>query len=562
MTTAIKLKSLGARRRNLSALRFPSRMRPVVKFKFNIAPRPQLFKSDIKLQKGGLVKLQALRNPGEFGRIVPSGEPTSDNKGDWACSITPWKGEITSREPAVLNPNFHLMYPGAVYDYRHIADGSYKTLGYARKPLTVNVDGVNFSKPAVKVNQPSQASIRQAIAAIKGSQKVQGGTRTYGAAFEVLSEEDLFLRTAGSGYYLGFGGSHQVDYGSTRKSHQYFIEVSQAYYTVSVDDTVNEPSDFFVTKAEQPTNPDAVEESKIDPNWVYVESVTYGRLLQVMIQSDEALETMGIDVEAHADMIVAGGEGSMSLDQRNLLKKATITVSAIGGRGDLAGKLVNSSFDELRGRIDQFFSGTDDEVPIAYGLRTLDGALVGTHIATDFKSRQCAPVATRYKVTWQDVRCIRANDQNRSGDTEETQLFVRVRAWDGKGNDLVDIEKKNANVVNTAKASKQTNGLIGTSWTFVEGSSNQPIPLDMEHPRRDFSHRHLTFKIPAGDKNAKIGIRADVVEFDDIDGDDHFADEAKTFTIAEVGSGKNVKLLCTDGGSRIEFGFRIEPIYE
>lgn len=563
MPSPIKFSPLSARRPNLAGMIRPSVLRPQVKFKFTILPKKELFTSTVSLDKGGRVSVQALRNPPNYGKIVPSGpEQKSAPQGNWACTLTPFSGEIQSREPVVLNPNFHVMYPGATYDYKHIADGSYRALPYARKPITINVDGVNFSKPAVTVNNPSQASVRQAIAAIKGSQTLQGGSRTFGQAFQVLSEEDLFMRTAGSGYYLGFGGSHAVDYSSSRKSYQYFLEVSQAYYTVSVDDTINEPSDFFVTKAEQPGNTDALDESKIDPNWVYVESVTYGRMLQVMIQSDVALETMGIDVEAHADMLVAGGEGSFSLDQRSLLDKTSITIAAIGGNATYAGKLVNSTFKELRGRVDQFFEGTNDEMPIAYSLRTLDGALVGTRMTADFTSRQCAPVAERYKVTWKYVRCLQANDQNRSGDTEETQLLVRIRAWDGQGRDILDEDKRNKAMLDAAAMEKKTGLDLPDRWTFVEGNSNNPVLLDHKTPQRDFSHRHLTFKIPAGDKKAKIGIRADVVEFDDIDANDQFSDEAKSYTIGDVGAGKMVKLLSTDGGSRIEFGFYIEPIYE
>lgn len=556
MPDPISIKPVQRRSLNLSTMQRPARLRPIVRFKFKMPVKKELATAKLNLKRGGQISLTALRNPSEFGKIVPKADPAKDPaNGNWACSVTQWSGDIISREAAILNPNFHLMYPGATYKYESIADGSYKALPYARKPITVSVDGVNFSKPAVTVTAPSQSTIREAIAKIKGSQKAKGGTRTFGSTFEVLSEEDLVLRTGGSGYFLGFGGSHQFDYKSERKSHRYFIEVSQAYYTVSVDDTVNEPTDFFFSKTEAPGKADAIEDNKVDPNWVYVESVTYGRLLQLMIESDESLESVGLDIEAHANMIVAGGEGTFSMDQKNRLQKSTITLTAIGGQGDLAGQLVNSTFADLRGRIDRFFSGTDDEVPISYGLRTLDGALVGTRMTTDFTSRQCSPVASKYKVTWQNVFCERSNDQDSDTNPEDCQLLVRVRAWDGKGKDVVDIAGKNAAMLNGIKLG------MNNLWTFVEGSSDHEIALKTGD-RRDCSHRHLTFLMSANDKSAKFGIRADVHEFDGIDGDDDFLDQAKTYSVAEVGNGKNVVLTCTHGLSKIVFNLRIEPVFE
>ncbi|WP_162932674.1 thiol-activated cytolysin family protein [Solimonas sp. K1W22B-7] len=555
MPEAINVKAV---RINPALLRATARLRPQVKFKFQVPKRAELFAAPVKLAHGGTVNVTALRNPTASSRTSRKSSGTG-NQGAWACSTASYSMEIISREAAVLNPNFANMYPGAVYDYKEIANGSYKPLPYTRKPISINVDGMTFAKAAMTVPHPSQSTIRQAIATMKGSQKAQGGSRTFGSSFEVLSEEDLFIRTGGSGYFLGFGGSHQVDYKSNRKSYKYFIDVAQTYYTIGVDDTVNEPSDFFVTKAEQPSSKDALDEAKIDPNWVYVEDVAYGRLLQVMFESDEDLETVGIDVKAHANLLVAGGEGSLSSDQRSMLSRTTITLAAIGGKAEYAGKLVNSTFADLRRRVDDYFGGANDEVPIAYSLRTLDGSLVGTKMMTEFTSRQCSPLATKYKVTWKNVRCLRSDDQDSNSNPEDTKLLVRIRAWDGKGKDIVDQAKINLPMLQMQEVMKAAGKEL---WTFGKGNEDHPVELATGEVR-DFSTNYLVFPITPGDKNAKIGIRADVLEYDGFgDVDDNFADEAKSYTVADVGSGKDVKLLCTHDDSRIEFNFRIEPIYE
>jgi thiol-activated cytolysin len=523
--------------------------RSPVKFKFAKAPKPEVHEAKVHLKHGGVVKVAAVRNPASSVKIQKKGEPGKENGGNWACRIVHWTGDVVTRDAVILNANFDDMYPGATYEYASIANGSYKSLPYARKPLTINVDGIGFRKPAVKVAHPSKANIRQAIAEIKASERFHGGTRTFGWRGEVLSDEHLFLKTGGSGSFMGFGGSHDFNYRSNEKSHKYYLEIAQAYYTISVDDDVHEPSDFFVMKSEQPGNRDALAEQEVDPDWVFVESVTYGRLLQVMFECDESLESTGFDIEAHVDWLVLSAEANFSRKTKNLLSRSNITVAGIGGKADLAGKVVNSSFSDLHQRIDAFFGGKDDEVPIAYTLRTLDGAVVGTRMATDFTSRQCAPIAHKYKVTWTGVHCRNSDDADGA---EDTKLFVRMRAWDGKGRDIVDLEGKNKYLLSTPHPKR-------LPWTFIEGSEEHDIPLDTNESRS--FHHSLTFPIPTDDTGAKFAIRADVLEFDDTSDNDDFADQAKAFTVAEVGDGRDVTLLSTDDDSRIEFKFRIEPVF-
>jgi hypothetical protein len=514
----------------------------------------------MSLTQGGRVTIEAVRNPGEFVKFVPTAS-RREEQGNWACDVNNWSAEIITQESVIHNPNFTLLYPGAVFDYESIANGEYKSLPFARKPLSVTIDGVNFSKTAVRVANPSESTVRQAIADIKGSQRFPPGTNTASIATKVTSEEDLFIQTGGYGYFFGAGGSHRFNFANKNKSHKYFLEVIQVYYTLSVDDTVHEPSDFFVTKTEQPNNAKAISESQLDPNWVYVESVTYGRMLQVMFESDRSFESVNLDIEGHVNFLVTGGGADLTTNEKTLLAKSTMHVGAIGGQADLAGRVVNSTAADLRSNINKFFAGTDDERPIAFSLRTLDGAVVGTRMITEFTSRQCAPVADFYKVTWKNVRCRVSDDQNSRTDAEETKLMVRIRAFNGAGNEILDVDKLNADLMEFDKARKNIGLKLPLPWTFTKGNEKHPVMLQMGETR-DMSQHSIKFAIPLGDKNAKIGIRADVLEFDGLDSDDDFADESKTFSISEIGSGKKVELVCTEGDSRIHFTFMIEPVFE
>src|SRR5690606_27818264 len=259
-------------------------------------------------------------------KIVPKGNTKTESADGWNCEIKPWSGEIVSKEAAVLNNNFTKLYVGSIYKYESIADGSYQSLPYKRKPITIVATALNFQSPAKTVSNPSMSTIQTAVNSMVNSKTGRGSAKTFGQKFKVLSEEDLFIRTAGSGFFLGFGGSHDIKYKTSNKSHKYFIELYQNYYTISVDDTVHNPGDFFYLKSEHPENTDALSDLQVDPNWVYVDSVTYGRILRVMFESDWSFESVGIDIEAHANLLVAGGDASFNMQQKSILSKTSVTV--------------------------------------------------------------------------------------------------------------------------------------------------------------------------------------------------------------------------------------------
>jgi hypothetical protein len=168
-----------------------------------------------------------------------------------------------------------------------------------------------------------------------------------------------------------------------------------------------------------------------------------------------------------------------------------------------------------------------------------------------------------YKVTWKNIKCVRSDDQNDQDDAEETKAFVRIRAWNGAGKDILDVGKLNAPLLEVEKMNKKKGPNLPVPWTFTKGSQKHPLMLDTGEVR-DMSTHSIKFVVPSGDKNARIGIRADVLEFDGgfDDTNDDFADEVKFYQLSEIGKGKDVTLICTHEDSRIHFNFKIEQVSE
>lgn len=528
------------------------------KFKFKKLKKPVLSTTNIKLKGGGSVKVSMERNVPDMVKIVKDpnfSAQQSDN--NWTCSTVQYNGEVYNKDTVILNSNFTKIYPGAIYPFESIAIGDYKQPPFDRKPIIITTSNSGFKKNFIKVNEPSMATISQAITDMKKGAKI-AGKAMIGNVYEVLSEEDLFIRTGGSGYYLGFGGKHNIDFTKNNKTHKYLVEMFQSYYDIVVNDDANEPTDFFVLNTEEPNNPKAINEALIDPNWVYVDSVSYGRILYVLYESSESFSSFGIDVELYANFGIAGGEANLSEKQKSILKTTSVSVSTIGGPLIESALLVNpSSFEDLQKRIENYLNTSGGEAIISYTLRTLDQSTVGAKMVTQFTSRKCAPRASKYKLTWKKIVC-KVNDD--SGAAEEISAFLRVRALDGKGADILDIDKKNKAVVEYNKLSKAQKGVMPAPWTFIEGSKNNPLELT-EGGTWD-PEKSITFKIPKDDKKAKIAIRADVVEFDDSSANDHFADKIWEKKIVELSDNEEVILTCRHEASRIDFYIQIVPVYE
>jgi hypothetical protein len=526
-------------------------------FKFKVLPKKIIHSGKIGLIGGGSVNIEIGRNMSDYGNIVPvKGTDKTEQPGNWTCHVQQWDAEIISKDTAILNPQLTKIYVGGVYDFKSIADGSLKTVPYARKPIKIVSDNIHAKKAQVLVNSPSSGNIQAGVLELIGGAK-PGSSRTTGSTFEMLSEEDFFMRTGGSGYYLGFGGSHDFKFKDNKKSHKYVVEVYQAYYTIFVDDSINEPKDFFYIKGDS-SLPDAVDESKIDPDWVYVDSVTYGRMLYLIYESDFSFSEFGIDVNVYANIGFAGGEASLNEKQKKVLQTTSLTVGAIGGNPIFSGLLSNpSSFKDLQKRIDDYFKQTNDEAKIAFTLATLDQATVGARMITKYTSRQCAPRASKYRVTWNSV-INTVNDD--SGSSSEIKGYVRIKALEGNGNSILDVERKNEAVNNWEKLPKATRGLVPKPWTFTVGSSANP--LELREGANWNVNKHIDFKIPLDDQNAKIAIRVDVLEFDDSSANDHFVDNVWESKISELSDLTHVNLIARHDASRITFILTIEPIFE
>lgn len=526
-------------------------IRKVPRFKFKLAPSRLLFKQDITFSPKDKLTISYERNLKPYTELSVE-EKERENSNGWECRVHHVSGNFTSDHLVEMNYAISEIFLGGVYDIKDLVAGSPKTLPYARKPITVLINSHHFKKTSVKVKNPFKADVAEAVHQIIRSKDMSDTAISIGKMGQFDSFSSLLTNFSGSGHYLGFGGSHQLKFDSRQKTHKFFLEAKQLYYTLSMSNDVNEPEDFFHLKEEGSDLDDVISKDSINPNWVYVDSVGYGRMLYFIFESDNSYEGMDLDLKQYADYLLAAIELREEIRERVEKSNVSVQVVAIGGSPMSAGLLTGSNPQNYRKIIQKFFKEKNAEVPISYSLCTLDNQSVGTRLYVDYDSRKCHPIPIKYQVVWDSITC-KVNDDG--GDEEQVKAMVRIRAIDQNGSDIMDERKLNENLINHIKLGT---GMERVLWTFTKGNADNPLYL--KENKTVFINKSITFPTNQSKKLIRIGIRADIIEYD-FGPDDNFLDDSISVKVNEIDSDKLYFITCRHEASEIVFGFKILPLY-
>lgn len=526
-------------------------IRKVPRFKFKKLPSVRLFSQNLEFSPKDKVTISYERNLRPSSGIIPVNRGIEKTEG-WECDINHVSGTVTSDHLVEINDAVSKIFIGGVYNIKDLVAGSAKTLPFARKPITILIDSHHFKTASVRIEKPFKQDIREAVNKILRSKDMPDTAVSTGKMGQFDSVSSLLTNFSGSGHYLGFGGSHKIKFDSRSKTHKFYLEAKQLYYTLSVNNDVNEPEDFFHLKEEGGDVEDSISKVSIDPNWVYVDSVGYGRMLYFIFESDESYEGMDLDLKQYADYLAAAIELKEEVREKIQNKNVSMQVFAMGGSPLIVGVLTGADTENFRKEIVKYFKEKNAEVPISYSLCTLDNQAVGTHLYVDYDSRKCHPIPTKYKVVWESVSC-QVNDDG--GDGEQVRAMVRIRALDQSGKDVLDEDKLNLNLINHIKLET---GMWKDVWTFSKGNSDNPLYLKERRPV--YMNKSITFPMKGDKRIVKFGIRADITEYD-VGPNDDFHDDSLHLKVNEINPDKLYTVTCRHEASEIVFGFRVIPIY-
>ncbi|MEH6813139.1 MAG: thiol-activated cytolysin family protein [Motiliproteus sp.] len=280
------------------------------------------------------------------------------------------------------------LWPGSILQSRPYINGHFAQLPIAdQAPIALTIN-ISIPEPSVTVENPSYETMQTAISTLvaRGKGTSIPAVASYNSR-EVYSLEQLLLDFNLSAKYMNQNAKASLKINSkieTKTISAYFV---QNMFTVSVP-TPRTPSSYFNTiSMDDIENQEAQDRIGKNNPPLYVESVSYGRILLFTMTSTHSES----DIQAALDYAYTGGadvDAKTKAHYKNVLSTAEINVVPYGGRWEDAAQLIKSA------NIRDYFSDKEPPlttaVPISYKLNTLArGETAKVAEVTSYTQREC-----------------------------------------------------------------------------------------------------------------------------------------------------------------------------
>lgn len=338
----------------------------------------------------------------------------------WEQVNIPWRCDILEKnlvksldEIIAVGTNQGKMWPGALIQGNSLETGDLKLINAKRAPITINSDLI-INNTFREIAVPNSVNVQQAIAEmqIEAGNMEEGNQAGAGQMSFEISESATFsqsmLSMGISGGFtepqsqVGLSGSAEVSQTRDAKTHTIVAKFIQKKFTVRLaDDLISNASEFFddSTIMNDINNMETNGELGSDNIPLYIESVTYGRILLFTLEStsvSSAEELSGALNASFADYVEGGA--SFTDDQRTILENSTSRIYSAGGTEEGANAAI--------GGLDwsKFFvaAPVSTTVPISFKVRTVNGkkiAKLNNNIIFEQRTNCDEPIAYNIKVT-------------------------------------------------------------------------------------------------------------------------------------------------------------------
>jgi hypothetical protein len=284
-----------------------------------------------------------------------------------------------------VGTNFGIIWPGAIIQGKSLKTGDLKLLNVTdkRAPITLTTN-LPLSKTSITIT-PNSSTAQQAIAdfMIAAGEMPEGSQAGAGILSFHVEEATTFKQSMlqmgiSAGFTepessVGLEGSLTVEQSRKQSTHTVVAKFIQEMFTVRVaDDLIPTPSDFFSTDFSIADLENLEDDGEIgDDNIpVYIESVTYGRIMVFSLKSETVSSANKLISELEASMAdYAKLGGEYSDEHEEIFSTASHRVFSAGGTDDAANAAI-ASLDWSR-----FFvkSPASAAVPISFVAKTLNG---------------------------------------------------------------------------------------------------------------------------------------------------------------------------------------------
>jgi hypothetical protein len=334
------------------------------------------------------------------GHEPVTSEETTASGDLYTCTTTPYSLTQNPDEIALHNPDAAVLWPGAlIRGGSHLTVGSLELLAVSREkraPLGISIQGGGVlgipGGVSTIVEQPVGSTIReginQIVANTLGADVAVGAGASSFSSVESYSSMQALLALGLDARYLGAEVSGRLNYSQDANEHTYTAYFVQRLFTVAID-LPERPASLFA---------DAVSAADLvalgigaDNLPLYIDSVSYGRILIFSFTSSDSRERIAAALEFSYNSPVGGVDGFAEAELQETLSTARIEVFALGGPNTGVQNMIRA------GNLAAYFEAplaVNQVEPISFTLRNLgDNRLARVASTTEYDVKECAPVA-------------------------------------------------------------------------------------------------------------------------------------------------------------------------
>jgi hypothetical protein len=314
------------------------------------------------------------------------------------CSVFERKMTSTIRNFLSVGTNFGTIWPGAMIQGNSLKTGELQPINTNQKraPITLTTD-IALEKTSIII-EPNSVNAQQAIADFMLAANEFPEGRGAGTMSFLVEEATTFVQAMrqmgiSAGFTepeskVGMEGSLTVATDRSNSSHTVMAKYVQEMFTIRVaDDLIGTPADFFNDDFTMSDLQDMETAGELGDDNIplYIESVTYGRILLFSMQSETVASSNKLSTALEASMAeYAKVGGSLDDEHEEIFSTATYKIFSAGG-DDGAANATIANLDWSK-----FFvsSEASEAVPISFVAKTIDGKkIVGLVHDTTFERR-------------------------------------------------------------------------------------------------------------------------------------------------------------------------------
>jgi len=334
-----------------------------------------------------IVPLDQVRATSHSGdrKTKPKDKGTTEDNGlickNYSVSLSP---ESESFD-APLADKMTFTYPGAAYNYNDYIKNNVQPPHNRspRNPIILQVSSSSGNGKQVLVQDPTRNNLDEEVGKLKYALPKQANNLSTEIYVQTIVNEASFalnVEAGGGGYGFKASAKFGLNYDS-RKTYM-SIDAKQKNYVITANLPDRADSGFYKDPAENAKNEN-----------VYMSSVTYGRRVIGIIETELDQEHMEVGVKASYDGFGVSANLGLGIVDKMSRGKTTVRLLFIGGNGEVI-TIPNPTAASVQATINQWMTNTSAQaaVPIEYTFKNMRNiGMRWESVASNINYQQCVP---------------------------------------------------------------------------------------------------------------------------------------------------------------------------